>query len=102
VRSGRLTPDERLSLLGAMTDDVAALVLRNNYQQTLAISLEERRGVENLANQMRLMAELETRGLLDRTVENLAQDAELETRAAAGQGLTRPKSAPWSLSPRSR
>ena len=32
------------TLLREMTDDVAALVLRNNYQQTLAISLEERRG----------------------------------------------------------
>jgi glutamate dehydrogenase len=89
VRSGRLTPEERLELLGAMTDDVAALVLRNNYQQTLAISLEERRGVDNLANQMRLMAELEERGLLDRSVEDLPQNTELETRAAAGQGLTR-------------
>ena len=29
-----------------MTEEVAALVLRNNYQQTLAISLEERRGIE--------------------------------------------------------
>ncbi len=31
-----------------MTDEVAALVLRNNYLQTLAISLAERRGLEDL------------------------------------------------------
>jgi glutamate dehydrogenase len=72
-----------------MTDDVAALVLRNNYQQTLAISLEERRGPENLAHQMHLMGELEERGLLDRDVEDLPGDAELEARAAGGKGLTR-------------
>jgi glutamate dehydrogenase len=72
-----------------MTGDVASLVLRNNYQQTLAISLEALHGHDNLGNQMRLMAELEERGLLDREVEDLPQDAVLEERAAAGQGLTR-------------
>ena len=38
---------------------------------------------------MRLMAELEERGLLDRAVEDLPDDAALEARAAAGHGLTR-------------
>jgi glutamate dehydrogenase len=42
VRSGRLGAEERLTLLREMTDEVAGLVLRNNYGQTLAISLEER------------------------------------------------------------
>jgi glutamate dehydrogenase len=72
-----------------MTDEVAGLVLRNNYQQTLAISLEQARGLQNLGNQLRLMAELEERGLLDRAVEGLPDDASLETRAAGGKGLTR-------------
>ena len=44
VRAGRLSEDERLALLREMTDDVAGLVLRNNYQQTLAISLKSLRG----------------------------------------------------------
>ena len=35
------------------------------------------------------MAELEERGLLDRTVEDLPDDAALEARAAGGHGLTR-------------
>jgi glutamate dehydrogenase len=89
VRSGRLKEDDRLSLLRAMTDNVGALVLRNNYQQTLAISLEALRGLENLGNQMRLMAELEDRRLLDRSVESLPDDVSLEARAAGGHGLTR-------------
>jgi glutamate dehydrogenase len=89
ARSGRLSEEDRLSLLTEMTDDVASLVLRNNYQQTLAISLEEKRGPDNLGNQMRLMAELEERGLLDRDVEDLPADAVLEERADAGKGLTR-------------
>jgi glutamate dehydrogenase len=89
VRSGALGEAERLRLLRAMTDDVAALVLRNNYQQTLAISLEERHGLDTLGNQLRLMAELEARGLLDRAVEQLPDDAALIARAKAGKGLTR-------------
>ncbi len=91
VRSGRLGADDRLTLLRSMTEDVAALVLRNNYGQTLAISLEERRGVGNLEHQIRLMGDLEARGLLDRAVEDLPQNAELQARAAAGKGLTRPE-----------
>src|SRR5690606_10017514 len=47
MRAGQLAEGARLDLLKAMTDDVAALVLRNNYQQTLAISLEELRGTAN-------------------------------------------------------
>jgi len=89
VRTGRLAETDRLALLKDMTEEVAGLVLRNNYQQTLAISVEERRGTANLGNQLRLMGELERRGLLDRTVEHLAGDAELIARAAAGKGLTR-------------
>ena len=38
-RDGRLTQDQRNALLADMTEDVAALVLRNNYLQTLALSL---------------------------------------------------------------
>ena len=41
-----MTAPDRNALLAGMTDDVAALVLRNNYQQTLALSLAERRGLE--------------------------------------------------------
>ena len=89
VRAGDLSENERLTLLSEMTEDVARLVLRNNYQQTLAISLEALRGHDNLGNQMRLMAELEERGLLDRVVEDLPDDATLEERALDGQGLTR-------------
>ncbi len=42
ARPARCRFDERNALLSAMTDEVAALVLRNNYLQTLALSLAER------------------------------------------------------------
>jgi len=91
LRSGRIEIAERNKLLAGMTEKVAELVLRNNYQQTLAISLESLRGQENLANQARLMSELEGDGYLDRAVEYLPDNARLSERAAQGEPLTRPE-----------
>ncbi len=91
LRDGRLTPEARAKFLADMTEDVAALVLRNNYQQTLALSLAERRGLEDLGFQQRLMHILETRGELDRAVEFLPDEMELAERRRRSQALTRPE-----------
>jgi glutamate dehydrogenase len=91
VRDGRLTLETRNVLLPEMTDEVARLVLRNNYQQTLALSLAQRRGLEDLGFQQRLMQVLEQRGHLDRAVEFLPDDSEISERRKRGQGLTRPE-----------
>jgi len=91
VADGRLTMEGRNALLAEMTDDVAALVLRNNYLQTLALSLEERHALENLGFQHRLIQTLEARGLLDRAVEFLPDDAEIGERFRRGVALTRPE-----------
>src|SRR6202035_2369109 len=91
LRDGRLTPDERDAVLAGMIEEVAALVLRNNYQQTLALSLAERRGFEDLGFQQRLMQTLEHRQLLDRAVEFLPTDMEIVERRRRAQLLTRPE-----------
>ena len=91
VRSGALSLDERNSLLADMTDEVARLVLRNNYQQTLALSLAQRRGLEDLGFQQRLMQILEQRGELDRAVEFLPDEMALSERRKRNQPLTRPE-----------
>ena len=91
VRDGRLTIKTRNTLLGKMTDEVAALVLRNNYLQTLALSLAQRRGLEDLGFQQRLMQTLEQRGELDRAVEYLPDDMEIAERVRRQQPLTRPE-----------
>ncbi|MPZ57186.1 MAG: NAD-glutamate dehydrogenase, partial [Rhizobiales bacterium] len=90
-RDGRLTLENRNALLGTMTEEVAALVLRNNYQQTLALSLAERRGLEDLGFQQRLMQTLERQGELDRSVEFLPDDVALAERRKRNQPLTRPE-----------
>jgi len=91
MREGKLTIKARNTLLAQMTDEVAALVLRNNYLQTLALSLAERRGLEDTGFQQRLMQTLEARGELDRTVEFLPDDAEIAERVRRQQQLTRPE-----------
>jgi glutamate dehydrogenase len=91
MRDGRLARPERNALLASITDEVAELVLRNNYQQTLAISLAERRGLEDLGFQQRLMQTLEKRQLLDRAVEFLPDDMEIAERRRRASPLTRPE-----------
>ena len=91
VRSGRLPLDERNRLLSAMADDVAATVLRNNYQQSLALTLAERRHARDLGSLARLIRDLESRDLVHRELEALPGDHELAERARLGHGLTRPE-----------
>ena len=91
LESGDLTAEDRVALLRQMTSEVARLVLVNNYDQTLALSLAELKGTEDLAFQQRLMQMLEVRGALDRAVEFLPSDAEIADRRSRGEHLTRPE-----------
>jgi glutamate dehydrogenase len=91
VRAEELSPQARNEFLVSMTDEVAALCLRNNYLQTLALSVAEQRGLAEFPDHVSLMQTLERRGLLNRDVEFLPSDAKLGERASAGRGLTRPE-----------
>ncbi len=90
-RRGELSMDARDTLLTEMTDDVARLVLADNYEQTKALSMALSRGLKDLDAQARYMRDLERRGKLDRAVEFLPTDEELRKRAQDGKGLTRPE-----------
>lgn len=81
----------RNSLLEDMTDEIAALVLRNNYQQAQAISLMELQTVKNLPAHARFIRDLERNHGIDRQIEGLPDEEEIERRAQAGKGLTRPE-----------
>jgi glutamate dehydrogenase len=91
IAAGTLGRQERDPLLAQMADDVAGLVLRDNYLQGEALSVAERCGAGALDRQVRLMRELERAGRLDRALEFLPDDETLAARAKAGQGLTRPE-----------
>ena len=91
VRAKKLTVEQRNKLLASMTDEVAELVLNDNYRQNQALSLMERMAVKRLGSKQHFIRTLEQQGLLDRQIEFLPSDAELSQRKARGQGLTRPE-----------
>jgi len=91
VRAGKMDIEARNDLLVEMTEEVAALCLRNNYLQTLALSLAERRGMDDFPDLVGFMQALEQKGVLSRQVEYLPDDTALADRVAANQPLTRPE-----------
>lgn len=91
VNSGTLTMSDRNALLKSMTDDVAEHVLRNNYEQNVLLSNARLQVDAMLGAQRRVITWLEQRGLLDRELEALPSEDELEERAASGAGLTSPE-----------
>ena len=91
IAAGALGQQERDPLLAEMAEDVAALVLRDNYLQGEALSVAQARGPAALDRHTRLIRDLERSGRLDRALEFLPDDETLAARAAARQGLTRPE-----------
>lgn len=91
VANGDLTEKQRNQRLEAMTEEVAALVLGNNYRQTQAISLAHSDALRRNAEYRRVMSVWQTQGRLDRKLEFLPSEEVLAERQAQGQGLTRPE-----------
>jgi glutamate dehydrogenase len=74
-----------------MTDDVAAHVLKDNYEQSLALSLQERRSANDLAEHIDFMRALERQGFLNRKLEGLPDDDRIQQLIQLHHGLTRPE-----------
>ena len=91
MRRGVLPRGERNALLAAMTDDVAAHVLAHNYAQTGALSLAAETARSDHDGLERLMLWLESRGVLDRTVEGLPDSIRMAARKTENRPLTRPE-----------
>jgi glutamate dehydrogenase len=91
VQAGKLTRGERNKLLARMTNEVASLVLRNNYLQSQAISTLELQARARLPEYQHLIRTLERSGELNRALEFLPTDEELSDRRKRGAGLTRPE-----------
>jgi glutamate dehydrogenase len=92
VSDGELTVEQRDELLGEMTDEVAALVLRDNYDQATALGNAGAQTLSLLPVHRRMLIDLERDGHLNRELESLATDEELQARADSdGVGLTVPE-----------
>ncbi|MBE8214809.1 MAG: NAD-glutamate dehydrogenase [Endozoicomonadaceae bacterium] len=91
VSKKKITNTERTQLLEKMTQDVAALVLKNNYRQALAISLAVFKIAKEFDRYKQLIHDLEIKGKLDRDVEFFPDDETLNERITSEKMLTRPE-----------
>lgn len=88
MNAGNLTQKQRNKLLSDMTDEVAHLVLRENYLQTRSINLSVSQGLRAHELNMRFINEFHRSGKLDRHLEYLPDDKQLLERKSQGKGLT--------------
>nr|WP_312638444.1 NAD-glutamate dehydrogenase [Rhodococcus qingshengii] len=91
VRSQLLPSPERNPLLASMTDDVAALVLADNIAQNALLGISRVTAPQMLGVHRRQLTDLTKARGLDRKLEALPTDKEIERRLEAGVGLTSPE-----------
>lgn len=91
MTDGEMTLEQRNKLLEKMTDEVAALVLMDNYDQTQMLSLETSVAQQTIDLFRQYMNDMEKSGRLDRKLEYLPDDKTLLERKASNKPLTRPE-----------
>ena len=93
MADGELTEKQRNAQLVGMTEDVAALVLRDNYFQGQSLSVSGRMGTRLLDPQQRFIRFLEKQGQLNRALEFLPSEDDFADRRSKGIALTSPERA---------
>ncbi|MGF1472578.1 MAG: NAD-glutamate dehydrogenase [Rubrobacteraceae bacterium] len=91
VENGDMTEKQRNELLAEMTEEVADLVLRNNYEQTQAIDNSEAQASSMADVHARYIRTLEDAGRLNRQLEFLPSEEELADRKSDNLGLVAPE-----------
>jgi glutamate dehydrogenase len=91
VANGDLTEKQRNAVLAQMTDEVAALVLRDNYEQNLALANAAANAPSLLHVHEDWMRQLEKRGVLNRELEGLPTTRQVRRMLERGDGLSAPE-----------
>ncbi|RDG38698.1 NAD-glutamate dehydrogenase [Streptomyces corynorhini] len=91
VTEGDMTVKQRNTLLAEMTDEVGALVLRNNYAQNTALGNASSQAPSLLHAHQRFMRRLVRDGHLDRALEFLPADRQIRELLNTGRGLSQPE-----------
>lgn len=91
VKRGDMTNKQRNQLLADMTEEVADLVILDNYRQTQALDLSEILSHQGMGPYRRFISELESAGQIDRELEFLPADDVLKERASNNQGMRLPE-----------
>ncbi|MEM7363630.1 MAG: NAD-glutamate dehydrogenase domain-containing protein, partial [Pseudomonadota bacterium] len=91
VETGRLAASARNKLLNQMTDEVADIVLESNYEQAQTINLMVDQATKRSYEYVRVMQLLAQDGLLDRQLEFLPGEEDLQDRLTRNESLTGPE-----------
>jgi glutamate dehydrogenase len=91
IAAGELNDEARKRLLAEMTDEIAAHVLRDNFEQVQTLSAMQALSTPMLDTHARLMRGWEQQGRLNRAVEFLPDEEALAERRAKKLGLSRPE-----------
>ncbi|TAM64314.1 NAD-glutamate dehydrogenase [Mycobacterium sp.] len=91
VTAGKVKPEERKPLLESMTDEVAHLVLTDNEDQNDLIGTSRANAASMLPVHARLIQYLVDERGLNRELEALPSEKEIQRRADVGIGLTSPE-----------
>ena len=91
VAQGHVEPGDRNQTLLRMTDEVGALVLRDNYDQNVVLSVEGGFAPGLLPAHRRFLDALQRNGDVDLRLEALPSSADLDRRARDGLGMTMPE-----------
>lgn len=91
VAQKQMSEKQRNVLLAKMQDQVAKLVLQNNYRQARAVHLATSQSLSYLSLYERYLREMSKQGKIDRNIEFLPTDETLTARRVAQEGLTSPE-----------
>jgi len=91
VRDGDLTEKQRNKVLAGMTDEVADLVLQDNYEQNLSLANAAANAPGLLHVHEFWMKQLESDGVLNRELEGLPPSRAVRQRLERKEGLTLPE-----------
>ncbi len=91
IVDGKLTEDERNKILEEMQDEVAALVLHDNYEQAQALALSASRVSFYAGVYQHYLKELEEKVDLNRAIEFLPDEKMILDLKTAEQGITTPE-----------
>ncbi len=91
IKTDELDPDDREEFLQSLTDGLIKDVTEHNYRQSGAISLEHEHSFMHMEDYRNILNHLEETVDLDREVENLPGEREMQERIKSGQGMTRPE-----------
>ena len=89
--AGDITRKQRNELLASMTDTVAHDVLRDNYEQNVLLANARASSPHLIGPHAELLRSLEENGGLDRALEHLPDETQMDERREVGDDLTSPE-----------